>query len=317
MVHPRLVVRCENKTKAVRRLTTHNTRTTTKPNQTKPNFTTKMMKICQSPTLEDQVRQQVQKTTMVAEPVSGEKDRWTLDADKEDVRQAIGVAFAGTETVGGEPIMDWGLNHCDMSIDERQQLCRFVMSFALFEDLRNSSFQLCSETADGKINSFASVQEYDADEVSKRSMQKLRYGWNCFAIIVRLMIVLKEKIPALFKSKERKVENERFLSKLGDFEERSSKLHAEFGPKGQHWYVHLVGVNPALQGQGKGGELMSKLNEMADKSDRIMHLEAGERNRKFYEKVGYQVQHTEVLVDPEDADNSYQMHLMVREPKVV
>ena len=72
-----------------------------------------------------------------AEFVHPTKDSsFSLDADKEAIRHAIGLAFAGNESVPGEPMMEWALSHHKFaSQEERVALVRFCMSYGLIEDL--------------------------------------------------------------------------------------------------------------------------------------------------------------------------------------
>ncbi|CAB9529169.1 unknown protein [Seminavis robusta] len=92
--------------------------------------------------------------------------------------------------------------------------------------------------------------------------------------------------------------------KLGNFQEKCDQWHFEHGPERKHWFIHMVGVVPDHQGQGMGKELMAKLNDMADKMNQAMYLEAGERNRRFYEKMRFVVQHTVTLEDSDGVENS-------------
>ncbi|CAB9498365.1 N-acetyltransferase [Seminavis robusta] len=242
--------------------------------------------------------------------------KWTLEADSDKLRCALGEAFAGTDTVGGEPILDWGFGHCSFKPEERVQLFQFMMAYPLYEDIQKPSFQICSENGNGDIKSLASVVEYDNDRNnSKKPFKKIREGWANLVTTMRLLLVHKEKVPDLFKSPDRKADLKRMEQKLGkNFQEKCDQWHFEHGPKGKHWFVHMVGVVPDHQGQGMGKELMAKLNDMADKMNQAMYLEAGERNRRFYEKMGFVVQHTVTLEDPDDAENSFLVHLMTREP---
>lgn len=241
---------------------------------------------------------------------------FTLDADKELIRQAIGVAFAGDETVPGEPLMDWALNHHTFaSQEERVALVRFCMTFGLEEDLRTRSFQLCGQapTEEGTtIVSFASVQEYDPKDHVKGPFSKMRHHWQFFMTSVRLMSKYKEQIPVLMRDKDQKEDRKRFEQKTNPLLEGVDNWHRRYGPKDKHWYVHMVGCNPAFQGQGNGKKLLNKLCDMADSMGQDMYLEAGERNRPFYEKFGFQVQGSIVFEDPLDESNQLTMHVMTR-----
>ena len=261
--------------------------------------------------LEESLRQYIQSS-------NSETHQWTLDADKEAIRQAIGVAFAGTEKVLGEPTWVWGLSHIEnLDVKERVHWVRFMMSFPFLDDLRQTNnFQLCSVGDNDKnstIQSFVSVQEYDVDLKRSIWFAKLRTKIRFVFDSIRLMISYKEEVPTLFQAAERKEVNKQFEGKLGDFETKTHQWHHEVLPTGSHWYVHMVGVNPKCQGQGQGKALMTKLNELADAKGQLMYLEAGDRNRKFYEKMGFEVVRSETLVDPQEKSDVYVMHIMTRQ----
>jgi GNAT superfamily N-acetyltransferase len=65
--------------------------------------------------------------------------------------------------------------------------------------------------------------------------------------------------------------------------------HYQYGPKRPHWYLHLVGVNPKYNGQGKGKVIMNKICELADELDQDIYLEAGGKLKGYYEKFGFVV----------------------------
>lgn len=249
---------------------------------------------------------------------TGSKEDWTLDVETNTLRHALAVSFAGNENVAGEPTWEWAMKDCkSLPIDDKIHVIRFVMSFYLLEDTRADSFQLCSvNPKTNEITSFASVREYDSQTEKPSWFKKIRHGLQWSVDLVNLFIVYKDGLPSLFTEKKWKEESNRLENKMKGFDEKIAKWHQELLPKGQHWYVHMVGVNPENQGEGKGKALMQKLNEMADKSNQLMYLEAGDPNRKFYEKVGFQVQRTETLVDPVDPNDTYLFHLMTRCPNI-
>jgi len=57
-----------------------------------------------------------------------------------------------------------------------------------------------------------------------------------------------------------------------------------------HWLLLFLGVDPALQGQGLGGELINPVLEHADAEGMNCFLESGnERNLSFYRRHGFEV----------------------------
>lgn len=57
-----------------------------------------------------------------------------------------------------------------------------------------------------------------------------------------------------------------------------------------HWYVLVVGVEPAAQGRGVGGALLAPILEQADRDGLPCYLETAQpRNIGFYEHLGFRV----------------------------
>lgn len=57
-----------------------------------------------------------------------------------------------------------------------------------------------------------------------------------------------------------------------------------------HWYLFVLGVEPALQGRGVGGALLRRLAERADGDGLPCYLETDkEQNVRIYEGAGYDV----------------------------
>ena len=93
--------------------------------------------------------------------IAAKKECWTVDADEEAFRYAVGDSFAGTDTVPGEPTWAWALSHrkrqgqnreptagddADANVltkEENVAWARYAHSLALYDDLRATSVQLC------------------------------------------------------------------------------------------------------------------------------------------------------------------------------
>lgn len=61
---------------------------------------------------------------------------------------------------------------------------------------------------------------------------------------------------------------------------------------GQHWYLWVLGVDPAWQGQGIGGALIEPVLERSDDEGIPCYLEVMiESNAAFYAKYGFEVVH--------------------------
>jgi ribosomal protein S18 acetylase RimI-like enzyme len=69
----------------------------------------------------------------------------------------------------------------------------------------------------------------------------------------------------------------------------SDALHARCAP-GPHWYLFVIGVEPACQGQGVGGALLRPMLARADREAMPVYLETHkERNVSFYQHFGFAV----------------------------
>lgn len=70
------------------------------------------------------------------------------------------------------------------------------------------------------------------------------------------------------------------------FIEQQSELH----PHEPHWYLPLIGVDPAHQGRGIGSALLRHALQRADRDGLPAYLEATtERNKALYERHGFEV----------------------------
>jgi ribosomal protein S18 acetylase RimI-like enzyme len=68
----------------------------------------------------------------------------------------------------------------------------------------------------------------------------------------------------------------------------TEKLH----PKVPHWYLAVIGVEPARQGEGLGGKLLSAVLDRLDETGVPAYLETStEGNVAWYRHHGFEVQH--------------------------
>lgn len=73
------------------------------------------------------------------------------------------------------------------------------------------------------------------------------------------------------------------------------KIHHKYMPE-PHWYLLIVGVDPELQGRGRGGALVAEGLAQADEANAPCYLETSEeRNLAFYERHGFKVIETALL----------------------
>jgi ribosomal protein S18 acetylase RimI-like enzyme len=68
------------------------------------------------------------------------------------------------------------------------------------------------------------------------------------------------------------------------------ELQAESHPEGPHWYLPLIGVDPAHQGEGHGSRLLSRGLADVDREGLPAYLEATTpASRALYERFGFEV----------------------------
>ena len=67
------------------------------------------------------------------------------------------------------------------------------------------------------------------------------------------------------------------------------KIHKARVPE-PHWYLMVVGVDPALHNQGVGSAIVREGLALADRESKPCYLETSERrNLAFYERLGFVV----------------------------
>jgi ribosomal protein S18 acetylase RimI-like enzyme len=87
-------------------------------------------------------------------------------------------------------------------------------------------------------------------------------------------------------------------------------LHPRYAPE-PHWYLAMLGVDPAWQRQGIGEALLQPVFAVADRDGRCCYLEAPtEGNAHYYERRGFQV-----LAETDVPDSDVHVWLMRREPR--
>jgi ribosomal protein S18 acetylase RimI-like enzyme len=63
-----------------------------------------------------------------------------------------------------------------------------------------------------------------------------------------------------------------------------------YHPREPHWYLPLIGIDPAKQGRGLGGALLRHALAICDKDHSIAYLESSNpRNVPLYERHGFEI----------------------------
>lgn len=79
------------------------------------------------------------------------------------------------------------------------------------------------------------------------------------------------------------------ILRLGRLTTMAESLHERFAP-GPHWYLFLLGVDPASQGRGQGGRLLQPVLSRADAAYLPCYLETNNPSAvRFYQKHGFAI----------------------------
>ncbi len=85
---------------------------------------------------------------------------------------------------------------------------------------------------------------------------------------------------------------------------------AEYRPTSPHFYLGILGVAPASQGAGIGGDLVTPMLANCDEAGIVAHLESSNpRNIGFYERLGFET------VDEYRCGGDPLMTIMTRSPR--
>lgn len=257
--------------------------------------------------------------------------KWIVRPDINEARQVLGRSFAGKpppDPAPGNPFLEWGASHFTYPDQEAKvRTATYLVSVPLLEDYHNGALILCRSAPNcerGDIVAVASVLEFDPSLENEDT----KSGWwsniipklRKIAVDRSIQRHLADEVPELYTSEAYKDDLQKFVRKLvGGVVAHLPSWHREHGPRGKHWWVHDVGVHPDHQGRGIGKSLMSRLNEAADIVGMACYLYcAGERNKGFYESVGYSVAGRKVVKDPtkEEDGEPISIYLMTRESKL-
>jgi ribosomal protein S18 acetylase RimI-like enzyme len=96
------------------------------------------------------------------------------------------------------------------------------------------------------------------------------------------------------------------LPVLGEVGERMAAYH----PEEPHWYLAMIGVDPAQQGRGYGSAILKESLRRCDEEGVIAYLESSNpKNVPLYERFGFEVLD---FVQPGDFPGIYPM---IRHPR--
>lgn len=85
-----------------------------------------------------------------------------------------------------------------------------------------------------------------------------------------------------------------------------------YHPAEPHWYLPMIGVDPAHQGKGYGSALLQHALERCDREDKLAYLEStSASSARLYQKHGFE------LIGTIQVGSSPQLFPMVRKPRAM
>jgi GNAT superfamily N-acetyltransferase len=231
-----------------------------------------------------------------------------------EARNVIGSSFAGSQDGSklGEPFTDWFLEDMDFVSDEqRSDTTSFILGIPIYENFGKGGMAF-GKKEDEVLTSCAMVVEYDSGETQKGLLSHWAKKCRDTMAVAKMA---SGGIPDLFTKKEWKARQDHFMKIIQLVDDSTHQWHAQYGPKGKHWHVAHVAVHPDHRGKGAGMALMARLNAASDACGMACYLQCvGDRNKAFYEKMGYALMGSGTLVDPVDYSREITCNFMLRHP---
>lgn len=199
--------------------------------------------------------------------------------------------------------------------EERVAFMQWLMGFPIFEVLhRKRGLLFGIKGNNDKLEAAVCLFEYDAKKDGRGGPFEAMASW--FWDMRAFMAIKSEgaSTPEIMTKKEYKAARKEFMLRGNALKKLIRKTHSQYGPKGRHWYVELVGVHPDAQGRGYGGQVMRALSRVADEVGMACYLECSGNNRAFYEKFGYKVMGKEKITSCHKGDDGILGFFMLREP---
>mmetsp|Transcript_134160 Transcript_134160/g.258219 ORF Transcript_134160/g.258219 Transcript_134160/m.258219 type:complete len:256 (+) Transcript_134160:89-856(+) len=214
-------------------------------------------------------------------------------AQFEEAAAVMTRSFAGSESTPPEGSMDWTLGPLfseKWTDPQRAELMSYFMKVTLYTDGRSKNGRvLAVRTKDGE--GFGAAIQF----------RLYPNGYEEDGFFANMSGAMKMGIPPWVQ--------EPLKSEGGDgigkrCESLGKELHKKYGSE-PHYYISVVAVDPASQGQGLGGLLMRFVSKLADEKGLMCYLEAaGEKNPAIYKRYGYEIVGKGEFSCKDDPDNS-------------
>ena len=225
--------------------------------------------------------------------------------DRVEVARVLGKSFAGTSTAEPDLSFDWclGPTLADRNEPGRSATLEWMFGYLLHSAVGAHLLGVRSPT--GELQAAALCWLSKGGEKGP--------GFKNYVCGGMSYALKNKEVPAYIKN--RKLIDKRLTA----FDKAAKICHAKHAP-GPHYYINLLGVDPAGQQAGLGSKLIRAVSQMADAKGVPCYLEcAGKRVRDIYAHHGYEEQQCSTLSiegdEPGFAMNEF--FAMVRPEKVM
>lgn len=233
---------------------------------------------------------------------------WSATTKFEPTRNLMSKAFAS-----GEPVVDWITSKSNLPLAKRAEAYKFVMSFPIQDGLSRGGLTFGKpkeESEHSELECGILFREYDPEKEPTLSEELCTAGKQ---LETYAELDSAGGIPEPFNLGLLSKPTRSYFQRGILYDKLSKSFHKTYGPKGLHWYITAVGVDPECQGKGHGKTLMGQMGNLADEVGMDVYLEcAGTKNKGFYEKMGFEEVGIEKVWDGSDEDDAATVHLMIR-----
>ena len=194
--------------------------------------------------------------------------------DREEAARVLGKSFAGTSTADPELTFDWCLGP---TLADRNEPARAASLEWMF------GYLLHSATGTHLLGVRSPSGELQAAALCWLSLGGTKGpGFKNYVCGGMRYAVTHKEVPAYMKN--RKLIDKRMAA----FDKQLATRHAKHAP-GPHYYVSMLGVDPACQDDKIGSKLIRAVSQMADAKGVPCYLEcSGTRVRDIYVHHGYE-----------------------------
>lgn len=196
--------------------------------------------------------------------------------DRAEAARVLGKSFAGTSTAEPELLFDWCLGPTLADRNEPGRAATLEWMFGYLLHSATGAHLLGVRSSSGELQA-AALCWLSPGGTKGPGFKNYLCGGMSYAFT-------HKEVPAYMKN--RKLIDKRLTA----FDKASNTRHEKHAP-GPHYYVSMLGVDPACQNQRFSSKLIHAVSRMADAKGVPCYLEcAGKRVRDIYVHHGYEEQ---------------------------